>query len=61
MTKQQLAIKGVIFASALVLFVIANIRVVYCINRERDRESYFYMGISLALGIIMCHLSKHFV
>lgn len=58
---QILAIKGVTFCACLLIFIIANLMVVYCMNRERDRESFFWMGISLVSGILAVHLSQFFV
>ena len=55
---QLLAIRGVCFVLCLFIFILSALRVNYLINRERDRESYFWMGICLLAGILCSHLAK---
>lgn len=60
MSKQEFAMKGVLFCAAVLMFITANLLVVYCINREKDKASYFWMAISLLSGILAAHLTKNF-
>lgn len=56
---QAFALKGIIFCLALFIFITSNLMVVYCMNRERDRESYFWMAISIVSGVLSAHLAKY--
>lgn len=56
---QKLAIAGVTFCFATLIFIFANMMVVHRINRERDRDAYFWMVISLVSGFLAIHLAKY--
>lgn len=56
---QELAVKGICFCVAVFIFICANLMVVYCINRERDKDSYWWMGISLVSGVLAAHLAQY--
>lgn len=58
MTVAQLAIVGITFCIALLIFIGANLMVVYCINRERDKDSYWWMGISIVSGVLCAQLAQ---
>jgi nitrogen fixation/metabolism regulation signal transduction histidine kinase len=60
MSREQFAMKGVLLCLAIVVFITANLLVVYCMNRDKDKASYFWMAVGLISGIFAAHLSKHF-
>lgn len=60
MSKHEFAMKGVLLCAALLVFITASLLVVYCMNREKDKASYFWMAVSLISGIVAAHLSKYF-
>lgn len=56
---QELAVKGVVFCFALFIFISSNLMVVYCMNREKDKASYFWMAISIISGVLAAHLAQY--
>lgn len=56
---QRIAVAGVLLCITIVLFIIANMMVVYCINRERDKRSYYWMAISFICLLLAIHLAKY--
>lgn len=60
MTKQELAIKGVMLISSIMLFLFCTTISVWCMNRERNRSAIFWLVISAVCAILMFHFSTYF-
>ena len=56
----DIAIKGLLMCLALLVFIISNLLVVYCINREKDKAAHFWMVVALLSGFVALHLTKYF-
>jgi hypothetical protein len=57
---QLLAIRGVSFIICLLIFILSALYVSHLLNKERDREAYFWMGVCLLSGLVCSTLSKYF-
>lgn len=60
MTKQELAIKGVIFVASILIFLFCSSLSVWCMNRERNKSAIFWLMVSGVCALIMLNLSKYF-